>query len=325
MLKYPSMIQIERAHTKIELSTPELKSLQKQWEKQRAVLLPKLIEPSLLKDIQKALRHGDFEPIKHDGVNATEKRLNRDGTVNLLEMLVSEPKLSSCIAKITGKKPIGYFQGRVYNISQSDHDDWHHDAGYDYLMAVSINLSEKPYEGGSLQLRDAKTKKVYCDIQNIGPGDALIFDISKKLEHKITAVTGQHPKIAFAGWYCPKPHYEDYMNKVLERVMKKSRVKMKSVVTSSQKNKSSGTTQFAQGLAFRNVGKKTLIVNLADDSQVVLNTVASKIWHGLYFSESKEKTLRTIQKDYGLDYESAEEEYQHFVQDLNRIGYMRTT
>ena len=318
------MLQISKQNTLVQFTDEQMASLQKQWRENHFVVLPKVIDPVLLNDLRQALKRGEFLELKHPGVDATELMLKPDSTINFLEMAASNPAFSNVISKITNLKPLGYFQGRVYSISHSDHDDWHQDYGLNYMLTMSINLSPKPYKGGHLQLRDVETKKVLGDIQNIGPGDALIFNISKTLEHKLTPVTGENPKIAFAGWFCSEPNYKNYMSRVMQKIINKSTPIIKfSISPQESKNElRKEIPKINESVAFRTVANKTMIVNLGDDSQCVLNRMGSKIWESLCRRESADQTICNLQKTYDLDLKVLQTEYYDFVDELIEAGYL---
>ena len=66
---------------------------------------------------------------------------------------------------------------------------------------MSVNLSPKPYAGGILQLREARSEEILAEIANTGLGDALFFRISPELKHRVSPVEGIVPKTAYAGWF----------------------------------------------------------------------------------------------------------------------------
>jgi hypothetical protein len=66
---------------------------------------------------------------------------------------------------------------------------------------MSVNLSPQVYEGGALQLKLRHSDEILQEVRNTGLGDAILFRISKDLVHRVQGVTGEHPKIAFAGWF----------------------------------------------------------------------------------------------------------------------------
>ena len=50
-------------------------------------------------------------------------------------------------------------------------------------------------------MRKQGSKRLLVQIANTGLGDAMLFRISGNLEHRVTEVTGDQPKTAFAGWF----------------------------------------------------------------------------------------------------------------------------
>jgi hypothetical protein len=77
---------------------------------------------------------------------------------------------------------------------------WHNDLLENCLVALSINLGQSTYQGGLLQLPDRASDRVFDEIANTVPGDALLFRLDGALQHRATAVTAG-VKTAFAGWF----------------------------------------------------------------------------------------------------------------------------
>ena len=96
---------------------------------------------------------------------------------------------------------IGSFNGRVFRfLPDSDHcDAWHGDNADTRLVALSLNLSPRAYEGGVLELRRRGEEKPFQRAVNSVFGDAIIFRLDAGLVHRVTDVTGAEPKTAFAG------------------------------------------------------------------------------------------------------------------------------
>jgi hypothetical protein len=123
-----------------------------------------------------------------------------------LDFVVNSEALFRFVEMTTGCDRIGCFVGRVFRgtAEMDDYDVWHDDVGRGRLAAMSVNLSNHPYQGGSLELRDAARGSV-TRVDNPRPGDAVLFRIATGLEHRITAITGSSPRTAFAGWFCSEP------------------------------------------------------------------------------------------------------------------------
>jgi hypothetical protein len=80
-------------------------------------------------------------------------------------------------------------------------DKWHDDTIEGRLIAMSLNLSPRGFEGGLFQMREAKSNRMLLEIANTEPGDALLFRLSNNLQHRVTDVQPGEPKTAYAGWF----------------------------------------------------------------------------------------------------------------------------
>jgi hypothetical protein len=121
----------------------------------------------------------------------------------LLHFLMQDPELLSLIREITDCSQIGRFEGRIYRMypDTGQHANWHRDLADGRLVAVSVNLSEEPFEGGGLEMRDWTTKAAHAKAPRLQLGDALVFRLADDLEHRVNEVTGRNPKTAFAGFF----------------------------------------------------------------------------------------------------------------------------
>jgi hypothetical protein len=88
--------------------------------------------------------------------------------------------------------------------SEGHYDSWHTDLGDDRLLAFSMNLGKKTHEGGVLQIQ-TKSADTLIEVPNPDFGDAILFEISSELKHRVTNVKGPVPKTAFAGWFKSSP------------------------------------------------------------------------------------------------------------------------
>ena len=103
---------------------------------------------------------------------------------------------------LTGKKVFS-FGGRVYRLNQGVGFFWHQDLVEKRTLGISINLSPEKYEGGTFIIRNKNLKTPSNRVPNTVFGDAVLFDIGKKWEHKVTPIRNK-PRIAFAGWFSSK-------------------------------------------------------------------------------------------------------------------------
>ncbi len=204
------MIQLTRLGTVVSASAGALAALRQQFDERHCVRLPRLLAPDLLDLVRREVGGGDFAERVHDGIGSNKELCLRDGVASgLLHFLVNSQALFGAVGEITGCAHIGCFSGRVYRFAPGagHHDAWHADTCEHRMIAMSINLSPRPYEGGVLQLRNARTKQLLHEAVNTGFGDAILFRLARDLEHRVTEVEGAHPKTAFAGWFRSDPDF----------------------------------------------------------------------------------------------------------------------
>ena len=174
-----------------------------------SVLLRGFVDGALLSRIQDRIAGGSWRQLVHDlGEPATDLLLEDDVTVGSLLFLVQDPALRRWVESIAGCPALGSFFGRVYRMDPEagHHDAWHDD--YDEgnrMVALSVNLSPLPYQGGVLELRERGSGRMLRAVANTGPGDAVLFRIDQRFEHRVTDVVGSASKTAFAGWFQRQP------------------------------------------------------------------------------------------------------------------------
>lgn len=177
------------------------------------VHLPGFIEADLLRWLQARLATAEFRTLVHAMMDppAIELEMQSDDVLSRLHFLVNDERLFDAVAHIGGCGAIGCFLGRVYKMvpGQGHRDAWHHDVDGSRLMTLSINLGDRPYEGGVLQIMDWERQQIVHEVANTGPGDAILFPLSMRWRHQVTDVIGDVPKIAFAGWFEKQPRYEE--------------------------------------------------------------------------------------------------------------------
>src|SRR5262249_31076554 len=127
----------------------------------------------------------------------------------MLEFLLNGDALFRGVQALAGCATIRSFRGRFYQMRGNGPDrfDWHDDLVDGRLVALSINLGDQPFDGGVLEIADAASRVVLERVANVVPGDAVLFQLSTSLVHRVTPVTGTVPKLAFAGWFCSGPSY----------------------------------------------------------------------------------------------------------------------
>jgi 2OG-Fe(II) oxygenase superfamily len=172
------------------------------FEREHHVVLPRVLDGRLLEDVTRGIEDAGWEETVHPGIKV-ELGLPPCPAWALLFFLANDVRLFEFVRAVTGCPRIGSFAGRVYRMDPGpEHrDGWHDDMVRGRLVAMSVNLSPEPYEGGVLELRDKESKRVHARVANTGLGDALLFRLAPHLEHRVTGVEGASRKVAFAGWF----------------------------------------------------------------------------------------------------------------------------
>jgi hypothetical protein len=76
---------------------------------------------------------------------------------------------------------------------------------------MSVNLGGD-YQGGVLQIRERDSQCICHQVTNTGPGDAIVFRLDPRLQHRITDVEGSTAKTAYAGWFRSQPDFAAVVN-----------------------------------------------------------------------------------------------------------------
>lgn len=210
------MIQITRSGIFVD-EAESISQLKESFAKQHCVVLPRLLEQTLLARIIKQLETAKFYANVHRDYDrqefATDLTIRENElALHQIHLLLNNKKLFEIIQQITDcKMRIASFGGRIYrNQPNANHQlEWHDDTEMsERLIGISINLSAERFDGGVFQLRDRETKKILTEVACGNAGDAHIFRISQALQHRVTKVEGKGARTAAAGWFNSYPDIE---------------------------------------------------------------------------------------------------------------------
>lgn len=120
----------------------------------------------------------------------------------MLQLFMQDQTMIEKIAQLTGLPDLGKVGCRVYKFipNSGQNFGWHDDMSTGRLIGFSVNLSKDPFVGGVFRIRKKSDHRCHFEFQNLGYGDAILFSIGDDLEHSVTAITGDHERIACAGW-----------------------------------------------------------------------------------------------------------------------------
>lgn len=199
------MIQLRKAGL---VADPEdVAALRSRFEMAHWVLIPAMLDPQLHSLVLSSIEQGHWRERKYERSGYHYEAVLEAGTaVNILQFISNTPRFLETIGEITGFGSLTWFEGRVYRMKPgAGHTTrWHDDYKDGRLIGMSLNLSARIFQGGLFQMRERKSRRMVVEIGNTGLGDAILFRISKDLEHHLTGVPTGHPKTAFAGWFSAK-------------------------------------------------------------------------------------------------------------------------
>lgn len=205
----------------INVNTEQLKQWQTEFSEKKCIIVPKLIEESLLQKIVRLIDKAEFHPKSHFTHNGKvfAKDLTIDGkslALYQIHFILNNPQLFKIIEFITGCTTVQGFSGRIYrNMPHSEHHlHWHNDLDdKTRLVALSMNLSKEKYEGGQFQIRQVGSDTLFREVPCGNLGDTHIFKIAPDLEHAVAATQGDFPRTAAAGWFITEVNEDIILNK----------------------------------------------------------------------------------------------------------------
>jgi hypothetical protein len=207
-----NLLRIDRSRTIVEASPAELCAASQQLRQCAYVKLSGLFDGPLLAALLDTIDRTEFHRRVHEGIGV-ELCAASGAASGALEFLLNDPVLFDAISAMTGCGTIGCFEGRVYRIvpSEEHYDSWHSDVGQDRLLALSINLGRRPFDGGRLQIRRADSATIIGEVENATPGDAVLFRVDPALRHRVSPVAGDEPRTAYAGWFRAAPDFRQLL------------------------------------------------------------------------------------------------------------------
>jgi hypothetical protein len=201
------MLQMTRSGVVFSGSESDIDRARAHFEQQDWLRLPTFLDQEMWETAQEQLGTSDFE--EKTASLYRELNVSNSALPFALLLLLNNAQLFKIIDQITGCGHVGCFRGRIYrNLPGANHHvAWHTDLNKTRLVALTVNLNREPYQGGVLTIREAKSRRILCELTNSGFGDAILFRIDKRLEHRVSDVEGSVAKTALAGWFESGPDY----------------------------------------------------------------------------------------------------------------------
>jgi hypothetical protein len=205
---------IQLTQTAVLSDPTDIPRLAKEFEETGRVLLPDFLAPPILSHLLDWLNEAQFvekHEIGHGAVFGTTMFVpNSDRSWFLLHFILNRPKLFEIAAKVADCPRIANFTGRLHRTAAGadQHIDWHRDAEEARTLGLAINLSTEEYTGGIFQLRD-QNQVMRAEVGRAKPGDAFLFRIDRKWQHRLTRVQSGRRTVA-VGWFRTQPEWREF-------------------------------------------------------------------------------------------------------------------
>jgi hypothetical protein len=305
------LARLTRRGFSCDASTAQLRSARQHFEQHNYLRIPGFIEPTLLRVLQRHLGRAAFKERKYEVGRDLTLSVADDPIAGLFNVLMNDPKLFRLIRRISGCGRIGCYTGRLYQMvaRQGLAFTWHDDLQNDRKVAISINVSDAPYRGGTLQIRD-HSRYVRVAVPNRGFGDAIVFRVAKHLEHRVTPVVGSVPKIAVTGWFCSRPRYASVHHKMVAR--SESAI----AASAAQRKKKSlafptpnDIVKIPNAVVSQSAGRQTLVAHIGTAMCYGLNGTGGRIWELI----AQGHGIRSISDAIAREYNAPRRDVEHDV------------
>lgn len=282
-----------------DASDSELRAVRRHFDQRNFIRLPGFVDREMLRVVWRGMRDGDFHSASYAGVGK-DLKLRNPALWSVLYLFMNDPRLFRFIRRAIGCGPIGSFHGRIYRMVAQPGValDWHDDRkSRGRLVAISINLSERPYRGGTLMIR-TKSGGAAESAPNIGFGDAIVFRIAANLEHRVEPVIGDAPKTALTGWFFSYPKFRNSAVFALARRRGFADGAAAAMGSVAHLDPSDRAT-IPAAVVSREFPHSTLVFDLASARFYRLNQTGARIWSLLAAGQSIRATAAAIAEAYG--------------------------
>jgi len=274
-------LQLNRSRLVLTGSRSELIRMRREFERASCIVLPKFLDPALLAGVPEQVARGEFSAQDHDGFGR-DYPMRDNPASQVLNFLFNDPRLLGAIGDLTGCRTIRSFAGSVRRLigGPGNYLSWHGDTSRGRLVAISLNLGSEPYRGGLLQIRDRGSKRMIHEVANTGLGDAVVFRVSRTLDHRNTKIRGKVAKTAFSGWFADADGLVDAFEQAGAKPAAHSShdARGPTRVHSSELVNASTRLAIPVEVVWRRIGGGMVVVRGSDGLCYRLDPVGKRIW-----------------------------------------------
>jgi 2OG-Fe(II) oxygenase superfamily len=199
----PDAVKIGSAAARIDDAPAVLARARAAFACGNALALPSAFDPAFLRTILAICRRGPYVPeyIDKIGWRSVEER---DVAGCALRFALQRPAFLRWCEAAAECETLQLITGTVAEMAAGTDQGlgWHDDRNDGGLrkLAVTIHLSDAPYEGGLFEMCEKQSGRLLVREGALPPGSVMLFRIDKRLRHRVTQVICGGPRRVFAGW-----------------------------------------------------------------------------------------------------------------------------
>ena len=199
----PGAVTIGAAAARIDDAPAVLARARAAFASGNAIVLPSAFDPPFLRTILTICRRGPYVPeyIDKIGWRTVEEQ---DVAGRALRFALERPAFLRWCEAAADCETLNLITGTVAEMAAGTDQGlgWHDDRNDGGLrrLAVTIQLSEAPYEGGLFEMCEKESGRLLVREGALPPGSVMLFRIGRGLRHRVTQVMSGGPRRVFAGW-----------------------------------------------------------------------------------------------------------------------------
>jgi 2OG-Fe(II) oxygenase superfamily len=199
----PDAVSIGSAAARIDDAPAVLARARAAFASGHAIVLPSAFDPPFLRTILAVCQRGSYVPEYIDKIGWRTVE-DPDVAGCALRFALQRPAFLRWCEAAAGCETLNLITGTVAEMAAGTDQGlgWHDDRNDGGLrrLAVTIHLSETPYEGGLFEMCEKQSGRLLVREGALPPGSVMLFEIDRRFRHRVTQVMSGGPRRVFAGW-----------------------------------------------------------------------------------------------------------------------------
>lgn len=190
---------VGRTATRVASAIPRARA---SFAERHALLCRPGLDPELLAMLSVVCARARFSPRPVEGLG--HRHVETPALAGAaIQLALNRKELKDWLSSVTGCGSLSHIEGRVVQsrAGGQDHLDWHKDSDANIGLGLTIHLTDCRYVGGAFELRQAGARELSFRHDQPKGGDIVLFDIDRRLEHRVCPVASGEPRLVFTGWF----------------------------------------------------------------------------------------------------------------------------